>query len=79
MPRKGRRCFPAAYPHDKLDDDEDGPSYSAASVQELKDSTPTTPRDLNTDASGSEVEDALNNSRTLDLSSKFRSSLSKYQ
>ena len=62
-----------------LGDDEDGPLYSAASLQELKDSKPTTPRDLNTDASGSAVEDALNNSRTFDLSSKFGSSLSRYQ
>ena len=66
-------------PARSLDDDEDGPSYSAASLQALKDSQPTTPRDINIDVSNSEVEDASNNSKTLDLSSKFGSSLSKYQ
>ena len=69
----------SSLPTRQLDDDEDGPSYSAASLQELKDSTPTTPRDLNPDASNSEVEDASNTSKTLDLSSKFGSSLSRYQ
>lgn len=46
--------------------DDDGPSYSASDLQALKDSTPSTPQ----------VDD---NAQPLDLSSKFGSSLSRYQ
>ena len=60
-------------------EEEDRPSYSTASLQELKNSTPTTPRDLSTDANNSEVEDASNNIQSLDLTSKFGSSLSRYE
>ena len=58
------------------EDDDDKPSYTAASLQELKNSTPTTPRDIITDASTSEIEDST---QALDLTSKFGSSLSRYQ
>ena len=63
----------------KLDEDDDGPSYSAASLKELQDSTPTTPRDTSTDANNSEVEDTSSDAKALDLTSKFGSSLSRYQ
>ena len=63
----------------RVSDDEDRPSYSTASLRELKDSTPNTPRDLSTDASNSEVEDVANNTQALDLSSKFGSNLARYQ
>lgn len=62
-----------------VDENDDGPSYSAASLRELKDSTPTTPRDIATDASNSDVEDTSSHTKALDLSSKFGSSLSRYQ
>ncbi|KAK3714677.1 hypothetical protein LTR37_007657 [Vermiconidia calcicola] len=58
------------------EDDDDKPSYTAASLQELKNSTPTTPRDIITDASTSEIEDST---QALDLTSKFGTSLSRYQ
>ena len=45
----------------------------------MKSSTPTTPRDITTDTSNYEVEDVLSGTQALDLSSKFGSSLSKYQ
>lgn len=60
-------------------DDDDRPSYTAASLEELKNSTPTTPRDPATDASASEVEDVEKSSQALDLSSKFGNSLSRYE
>lgn len=63
----------------QTEDDEDGPSYSAASLQALKHSTPTTPQDLMTDASNSEVEDVSTSTQALDLSSKFGDSLARYQ
>jgi hypothetical protein len=66
-------------PSRQLDDDDNRPSYSVESLQELKDSTPTTPRDITTDTSNSEVEDESSNAKALDLSSKFGSSLSRYQ
>lgn len=62
----------------RRDSDEDGPSYSAASLQELKNSTPSTPRDPGTETSVSEVEDVEKSTQALDLSSKFGSSLSRY-
>lgn len=60
-------------------DEDDGPSYSAASLQELKNSTPTTPRDLGTDTSASEVEYVEKSTQALDLSSKFGTSLDRYK
>lgn len=69
----------SSLPTRQLDDDDDRPSYSAASLKELKDSTPNTPRDTNTDTSNSEVEDASSDVKALDLSTKFGSSLSRYQ
>ena len=66
-------------PTRETEDNDDQPSYNAASLQELKDSTPNTPRDLSTDASNSEVEDVSANTQALDLTSKFGSSLSRYQ
>jgi hypothetical protein len=63
----------------ELDNEDNGPSYGAAALKELQDSTPTTPRDTGTEADNSEVEDASNNGKVLDLTSKFGSSLSRYQ
>lgn len=74
---KKSAIFPSSLPT-RQDDDDDRPSYSAASLQELKNSTPTTPRDLATDASASEVEDVEKSTQALDLSSKFGNSLSRY-
>ena len=70
---------PSNLPSREQDNDDDRPSYSAASLQELKDSTPTTPRDISTDADTSEVETASNDVQALDLTSKFGNSLSRYQ
>lgn len=61
------------------DEDDDRPSYSAASLQELRNSTPTTPRDLSAEVSASEVEDISSDTQALDLSSKFGSTLARYQ
>nr|POE49445.1 hypothetical protein CFP56_50362 [Quercus suber] len=49
--------------------DDDRPDYSADSLRQLKDSTPSTPRDLSTPVPP----------QTLDLSSKFGSSLARYE
>lgn len=54
------------------DADNDGPKYTAAALQELKDSTPSTPLER-----ASQIEDS--SERTLDLTSKFGTSLSRYQ
>ncbi|KAI6817730.1 hypothetical protein KC332_g8398 [Hortaea werneckii] len=64
----------------RQDDDEDEntkPSYSAASLRELKASTPSTPASF---GSGDEqaVADVQNRTKELDLSSKFGSSLGRY-
>jgi len=68
--------LPARDPHD----DDDRPSYSASSLQELKDSTPSTPRDLGTsEISNPDVDDAASRTQALDLSSKFGASLARYQ
>ncbi|TKA82849.1 hypothetical protein B0A55_00961 [Friedmanniomyces simplex] len=63
------------------DEGEDSrPSYDTASLNELKASTPSTPRDF---ASGDEgeaaVQDVSQATHELDLSSKFGSSLARYQ
>lgn len=54
------------------EDDDDRPSYSAAALRELKDSTPATPQNLGT------VEDVAIGTQALDLSSKFGASLARY-
>ena len=76
---KQSKLSTSTIPTRQADDGEDRPSYSAAYLQELKDSTPVTPRDLSTDTSNSEVEDVSNGTQALDLSSKFGTSLSRYQ
>ena len=60
------------------DEDDDRPSYSAASLRELKNSTPKTPGDLTTEPN-SDVDDVEKSTQALDLSSKFGNSLSRYQ
>lgn len=61
-----------------LDDDEDRPDYSAAALQQLKDSTPSTPQNLASNET-SDVDDVSSSTQALDLSSKFGTSLSRYQ
>ena len=63
----------------QLDEDDDRPSYSAESLRELKDSTPTTPRDATTDVSNSDADDEPSTAKAIDLTSKFGSSLARYQ
>lgn len=61
------------------DDDEvdaDRPDYSAASLQQLKASTPSTP--LHEVSTTPEVDDVSASTQALDLTSKFGSSLSRY-
>lgn len=61
------------------EENDERPSYNAASLQELKASTPSLPKDLasgNEDAALQGVSEAT---RDLDLSSKFGSSLARYQ
>ena len=69
----------SSLPARESEDDGDQPSYSASYLQELKNSTPTTPRDLAADVSNSEVDDVADSTQALDLSTKFGSSLSRYQ
>ncbi|WPH01572.1 Hypothetical protein R9X50_00442000 [Acrodontium crateriforme] len=64
-------------PRDLDDDDDSRPDYTAEGLQLLKDSTPSTPRDLTTTTS--DVEDVSSGTQALDLSSKFGSSLARYQ
>lgn len=60
------------------DEEDDRPSYSAASLQELKESTPSTP--LNVSSAGdTEIERVSSDTQALDISSKFGSSLAHYQ
>jgi len=55
----------------KETEDDDGPSYGASDLQALKESTPS--------MQVATVEDVSNSTQALDLSSKFGSSLSRYQ
>ncbi|KAF2485369.1 nineteen complex-related protein 2-domain-containing protein [Neohortaea acidophila] len=71
--------LPSNLPTRSADEDEDRPSYNAASLQELKESTPSTPRDLTTDASMSDVDEMASGTQALDITSKFGTSLSRYQ
>lgn len=59
------------------DDEDDRPNYSAAHLQALKNSTPSTPQEF-TSAVNSDVEDVSTGTRDLDISSKFGSSLARY-
>lgn len=65
-------------PRRDVEDDEERPSYNAASLQALKDSTPATPRDLSS-TNDSDVDDVSVGTQALDLSAKFGASLSQYQ
>ncbi|KAK4499395.1 hypothetical protein PRZ48_009909 [Zasmidium cellare] len=60
------------------EDEEDRPSYSAASLQELKDSTPSTPQNADP-TSDTAIEHVSSGTQALDISSKFGSSLARYQ
>jgi hypothetical protein len=60
------------------DSDNNAPSYSAADLQALKNSTPSTPQQLQS-TGASDVEDVSATTQALDLNSKFGSSLSRYQ
>ncbi|KAK1821052.1 hypothetical protein LTR12_004443 [Friedmanniomyces endolithicus] len=56
------------------------PSYDTAALNELKASTPVTPRDFaSADESEAAVQDVSEATQELDLSSKFGSSLARYQ
>lgn len=59
------------------DEEDDRPNYSAAHLQALKNSTPSTPQEF-TSAGNSDVEDVSSGTRDLDISSKFGSSLARY-
>lgn len=59
------------------DEEDDRPNYSAAHLQALKNSTPSTPQEF-TSAGTSDAEDVAIGTRDLDISSKFGSSLSRY-
>ena len=65
-------------PSDLPSDSDNAPSYSAADLQALKNSTPSTPQQLQS-AGASDVEDVPATTQALDLNSKFGSSLSRYQ
>lgn len=56
------------------DDTDNGPSYSTTDLQALKNSTPSTPAQAQSD-----VEDVSATTQALDLNSKFGSSVARYQ
>ena len=60
-------------------DEDDRPNYSAASLQELRNSTPSTPRDLNITLTEPDADEISTGTQALDISSKFGSSLAHYQ
>ncbi|KAF2771802.1 hypothetical protein EJ03DRAFT_380982 [Teratosphaeria nubilosa] len=64
-------------PTRRADDEEDRLAYTAASLQELKDSTPSTPQATIDQDAGMQL--VSQGTQELDLSSKFGSSLSRYQ
>lgn len=63
------------------DEEDDRPSYSKDYLQELKQSTPSTPKDLaSLSATSTDVEDLESNpSQALDIASKFGANLSRYR
>jgi hypothetical protein len=63
-------------PSDLPSDSDNTPSYGAADLQALKNSTPSTPQQLQSDA---EDPSAATTLQALDLNSKFGSSLARYQ
>ncbi|KAK1053728.1 hypothetical protein LTR33_014316, partial [Friedmanniomyces endolithicus] len=66
----------------RLDDEAEDirPSYDTAALNELKASTPVTPRDFaSADESEAAVQDVSEATQELDLSSKFGSTLARYQ
>ncbi|KXS98883.1 hypothetical protein AC578_10870 [Pseudocercospora eumusae] len=65
-------------PRREAEDEDERPSYSAASLQQLRDNTPSTPQDFSS-ATNRDVEDVSKSTQSLDLSSKFGSSLARYQ
>ncbi|EME79393.1 uncharacterized protein MYCFIDRAFT_87356 [Pseudocercospora fijiensis CIRAD86] len=65
-------------PRREAEYEDERPSYSAASLQQLKDSTPSTPQNFSS-ATSTDVEDVSQVTQSLDLSSKFGSSLARYQ
>ncbi|KAH9815714.1 Nineteen complex-related protein 2 [Teratosphaeria destructans] len=67
----------SSLPTRRADDDENRPAYTAASLQELKDSTPFTPQATVDQDAGMQL--VSQGRQELDLSSKFGSSLSRYQ
>jgi len=67
-------------PTRQADEDEERPSYNVTSLRELKNSTPSTPAAFASsgdDEAG--LQDVEQSTQALDLSSKFGSSLSRYQ
>ena len=58
------------------EDDEERPSYSKSYLEELKHSTPSTPRDLSAPPTDGEVE--AEPSRAVNISSKFGTDISRY-
>lgn len=65
-------------PKREPEDEDEYPSYSAASLKQLKDSTPSTPQDFSS-ATSTDIDDVSKGTQSLDLSSKFGSSLTRYQ
>lgn len=77
---KQRSSFlPSELPSEDADDDTSRPSYGAADLQALRNSTPSTPQQLQSSAAASDVEDVSATTQALDLNSKFGSSLARYQ
>jgi len=58
------------------EDDEERPSYNKNYLEELKQSTPSTPRDLSAPSTDGEAD--VEPSRTVDITSKFGKDISRY-
>ncbi|KAK4628778.1 hypothetical protein CLAFUW4_07909 [Fulvia fulva] len=65
-------------PTRQTEDDDDRPDYSSAALQELKASTPSTPQKCDTPGDA-DLESVSTGTQALDISSKFGSSLARYE
>jgi hypothetical protein len=74
-----KRLVVAKLPTREREEDESGPDYSAAALKALKDGTPSTPLNLSCTDGDEEKAEAGAQPQTLDLASKFGTSLARYQ
>lgn len=77
--RNAERRFAVEVPfRSGTEESDDRPSYSKSMIEELRNSTPSTPQDLSGDLEDTEAG-TNSTSKAVDLASKFGSSLSRYE